>query len=559
MKNPSGSTPDITDKLRGGYYTPSALASWMCRWAVRSRQETILEPSCGDGVFLEAAALRLRGLGCGKSAAARQLCGIELVAVEANKSAARLQRLWGMHAAGSVQCTDFFAWLEKHRTACFDCVVGNPPFIRYQNFPEPSRSRAMQLLEQEGLRANKLTNIWGPFVVGGVSCLKARGRLAMVLPAELLQVSYAAQLRGYLTDRFRSIQILGCNAVFFEDAEQEVVLLLAEEKRAHATKAHACHIELTEAKDLDALLARGPEVGIRGTPKMVNHGTEKWLKYFLSAREISLLRALRETAGVASLGEHARVDVGVVTGRNEFFVVPQGTVLEYELHNHVTSLVARSAQLKGAILARDEWESIAADGQGAYLLSIEAAANGVLGAGPRRYVQLGERRCFHTGYKCSIRAPWYAVPSVWAPDCFLFRQIYDFPRVVLNRARATCTDTIHRLRCDGDAERVAANVYTHLTAASAEVEGRSYGGGVLELEPTEAERLLTPRALTNAMPVAEVDRLVRRGRVADVLAENDRWVLGAGLGLSARECGMLRDIWTKMRDRRLSRRRRPSS
>ena len=84
------------------------------------------------------------------------------------------------------------------------------------------------------------------------------------------------------------------------------------------------------------------------------------------------------------------------------------------------------------------------------------------------------------------------MPSVWEPHGFLFRQVYDFPRMVLNEAGATSTDTIHRVHCMAQPEQVVTNTYTYLTAASAEIEGRSYGGGVLELEPTEAERLLMP-------------------------------------------------------------------
>ncbi len=161
----------------------------------------------------------------------------------------------------------------------------------------------------------------------------------------------------------------------------------------------------------------------------------------------------------------------------------------------------------------------------------------------------------HRGYKCSIRSPWYAVPAVWVPEGFVFRQIHDFPRVVRNEAGATSTDTIHRLRCRVDPELVIANLYTHLTAASAEIEGRSYGGGVLELEPTEAERLLMPARLAASLPLAECDRLVRAGKLGQALAENDRLVLAGQLGLSRADCTALREIWVKMRDRRIARRR----
>ena len=52
-----------TDKLRGGYYTSANVAEWLCAWAIRDANETVLEPSCGDGAFLEAAANRFAAIG----------------------------------------------------------------------------------------------------------------------------------------------------------------------------------------------------------------------------------------------------------------------------------------------------------------------------------------------------------------------------------------------------------------------------------------------------------------------------------------------------------------
>jgi adenine-specific DNA methylase len=41
-------------KLRGGYYTPAPIASFLLRWGINDKTDRdILEPSCGDGVFLE--------------------------------------------------------------------------------------------------------------------------------------------------------------------------------------------------------------------------------------------------------------------------------------------------------------------------------------------------------------------------------------------------------------------------------------------------------------------------------------------------------------------------
>lgn len=548
------------NKLRGGYYTSSEVATWLCAWAIRSPKDCVLEPSCGDGVFLEAATKRFAELGARRPAIARQLAGVEIVAAEADRARVRLQGQLRERADEVVTTGDFFDWWQTSRQPAFNAVVGNPPFIRYQTFPEPHRSLAMALMVDQGLSPNRLTNIWVPFVVAAVASLCPGGRLALVLPAELLQVTYASQLRSFLTDRFGRIDIVACNELFFEKAEQEVVLLLADDLLAAASDANPCRVTMTETRTPSEITSRAPTLVLAAAkPKTIRHGSEKWLKYFLSEKEITFMRALRDAGVTTNLSTHASVDVGVVTGKNEFFVLTNAQVEELGLEGLTAPLVSRSAHLKGARVRKVDWNAMAEAGDRVHLLHLKGNESKPTAA-LAKYIRFGESNEVHKGYKCSIREPWYAVPSVWTPDGFLFRQIYDFPRVVLNQAGATSTDTIHRLTGKKEKpERIIANTYTWLTAASAEIEGRSYGGGVLELEPTEAERLLMPAALNGAMPLAECDKLTRAGRLDDVLEENARIVLMGHMGLSKSDCHVLRDIWVKMRDRRNARRRgRPS-
>lgn len=545
------------NKLRGGYYTAPNIAQWICRWGIRRRVDRILEPSFGDGAFVESAAKRLHELGASPSQVLQQLTGIEIFPGEVRKARSRLSSLLGGPPNGSLQCGDFFRWLARSGDSDYDFAGGNPPFIRYQSIPEPSRSLAMALLQNTGLKPNKLTNIWVPFVVGCVTKLRTGGRLGLVLPAELLQVFYAAQLRSFLIREFETIQIFSCNDLIFEGAEQEVVLLLADGKREVGPKDSSCDISLKESRSAEGILSRPAPVKRRGlkSAKTLDHENEKWLKYFLSKREISFMRALRRAPEIASLAQHASVDVGVVTGKNEFFVLSKAEATSLGLERYVVPIVSKASQLQGARITEADLRSSADGGQKVFLLDLKSGAQGSFSEEVKSYLRRGEEQGYHLGYKCAIRKPWYVVPEAWLPTCFFFRQIYDFPRVVLNRAGATSTDTIHRMRCSENPERLTKNLYNHLIAASAEIEGRSYGGGVLELEPTEAERLLVPRSLGEALPLSEVDRLVRAGRLGEVLAANDRIVLRNGVGLSAADCCLLRGIWEKMRNRRLERRR----
>ena len=347
--------------------------------------------------------------------------------------------------------------------------------------------------------------------------------------------------------------------MFFANAEQEVLLLLAEDAYDCPTSDKSCQITLTQAATVAEILDRpGVELLRRASPKNIKHDSEKWLKYFLSNSEIGLMRTLRESDETTSLKTYANVNVGVVTGKNQFFVLRQSDIDKFDIVGYTIPLVSRSVHLKGAKIDVTDWNRLVHADDRVHLLDLAPLNGTKLTRELALYIKRGELMKVHQTYKCSIRTPWYAVPAVWTPDAFVFRQIYDFPRVVLNYAGVTATDTIHRMKCHTNREKIVANIYTYLTAASAEIEGRSYGGGVLELEPTEVTNLLMPAKLANALPVEECDRLIRQDRLAHVLTENCRLVLRGQLGLSARECSQLKAIWEKMRNRRLSRRRRPA-
>ena len=186
-------------KLRGGYYTPRTIAQFLANWAIQSQSDEILEPSCGDGSLLEAAAKRLLSLGTAPGNVNGQLCAIELYESEAILARARLEAS-GIPSNDVISNADFFSYDDQAWGIIgrqFDVVLGNPPFLRYHAFPEEQRERAFRIMRTAGLSPSKLTNSWVAFLVAASLRLKAHGRLAMIIPAELLQVKYAEQTRAF--------------------------------------------------------------------------------------------------------------------------------------------------------------------------------------------------------------------------------------------------------------------------------------------------------------------------------------------------------------------------
>lgn len=116
-------------------------------------------------------------------------------------------------------------------------------------------------------------------------------------------------------------------------------------------------------------------------------------------------------------------------------------------------------------------------------------------------------------------------------------------------------DQIHRVRfLDGvNGETVTAAYLNSLTFAFAEVTGRSYGGGVLTFEPSEAERLPLPLDGAEQLDLGHFDQLLRKNDIDAVLDITDKVLLREGLGLTVEQTEMLRGIWVKLRDRRINR------
>ena len=253
---------DGYNKLRGGHYTPADIADFIAGWAVRGLEDSILEPSCGDGSFL---ASIQKALTKANNTQLHNVTGVELDSAEAEKS-----KQYGYDVINA----DFFTYFRDsiEGRQLYDVIVGNPPFIRYQNFDEQYRSVAFDLMKKHGFHPNRLTNIWLPFLLLSCEALSDTGRIGMVIPAELFQVDYAAEARDYLSTHFDQLTLLTFRRLVFEDIQQEVVLLLGEKKSDKKG------IRVVELNNLDELNQCGLSCLGKAETKFLDHKRSFFLK-----------------------------------------------------------------------------------------------------------------------------------------------------------------------------------------------------------------------------------------------------------------------------------------
>lgn len=512
-------------KARGAFYTPPEITAFLAGWAIRDADDKVLEPSCGDGAFIAAAAVRYEQLGAPD--ASGRVYGVELEAGEAEKSRTQAP-------TADIRVSSFFDVMPADLPT-MDAVIGNPPYIRYHGFTGDDRKAGLARAAEQGVKLTQLASSWAHFVVHSVAFLPEQGgRLALVLPAELLHTDYAEPVRDFLLERFNSVIVVAFDRNVFDDAQVDAVLLLASDDDNTGMRLIRVHdaaaVTTLDVNPADDAVARAH--------------ARRW-SVTIDADVERIYADLILSDKAVHLGTLASVDIGVVTGNNAFFIMSAKDAKARKLPKKIlTPIVSRAGDIPGLTVKSDE-TSVLID-----LRNKPEPTDANLLA----YLAKGKEDGVSDGYKCRTRKPWYGVPLPRVkPHAFLPYMNHHAPRLIVNAPDAWSTNLIHGVTFfpgHRDVRAIAAAMLSAISWLSSEIEGRAYGGGVLKTETKEAERLLVP-ALTDETEAAllarfdDLDGLVRAGDHAKASAivdeildvDHERYIVA----------------WEVFRSRRLSR------
>jgi adenine-specific DNA methylase len=513
-------------KARGAFFTPQAITDFVASWAIREPTDAVLEPSCGEAAFLLASGRRLQGMSHDRLFQPSQLHGVEIHQDSAYRASTILADS-GLEAA--IQIADFFScepWAK------FDAVVGNPPYVRYQNFSGHARARSLEAALAQGVRLTGLASSWAAFVIHASRFLKPSGRLGLVLPAELLSVKYAAEVRRFLLERFASVRLVMFEERVFPDVLEEVVLLLAE-----GTGGANC-FEVCQAQDLYGL----DRIEAGAWTQYRPDGREKWTSALLSRSSQSTYRTICSNEGFSTLRDWGDIYLGAVTGNNRFFALSRAQANQLRIADEDLIPISPpgARHLRGPSFTLNAWQTL--EDAGARCLLFYPRES--LGEEAARYVGRGESQNVDAAYKCSVRQPWWRVPLVSVPDLFLTYMNHDRPRLVANEAGVQILNSLYGVVLKHGKRGLGRDLLpiaslNSMTLLGAEVVGRAYGGGLLKLEPREADLLPIPSEPL-LKTVAEELRKVKPqliialqqndlGRAVDLV---DRVLLKEALGIS---------------------------
>src|ERR1051325_7790346 len=110
------------------------------------------------------------------------------------------------------------------------------------------------------------------------------------------------------------------------------------------------------------------------------------------------------------------------------------------------------------------------------------------------------------------------------------------------------------MREDFDLNTLIYSFYNSLTLMFTEIDGRFYGGGVLELTPMEYKRLPITYYRIDKSDFRNFQlRFENKASIAEILVSNDEVILKQHLGLSKNEVSSIREIRRKLVERRIFR------
>ncbi len=531
-------------KSRGAFFTPSEITRFMSEWAIRDASEKVLEPSAGDAAFLVAAVQRLQQLNV-NTKTKPTVYGVE---IHEHSAQMAVQRVASVGGNAEIVHSDFFMVTPQ---PVYDAVIGNPPYIRYQDFSGEARARSREAALRAGVALTGLASSWAAFTLHSAMFLRPGGRLALVLPAELLSVNYAAPVRRFLFTHFTDVQLVLFEQQVFPEAEADVVLLLAEGFKQGAAK----HATIHQARNIDDLGTLGQ--GLTWTP---TDPAAKWTSSLIDPKATEPLASLLDNAVFTPLETWGDTTLGIVTGNNKYFTLSPARAKELGLRSKELLRLSPpgSTHLRGLALTEAMMEQLGDKGQATYLFyPAEKPSDQALA-----YIEDGHRTGVDTAYKCRIRKIWHKVPLVPPADLFLTCMNADTARLCANEAKARYLNSVHGVFLKSDFRELGSELLpvaslNSVTLLHAEMVGRAYGGGILKIEPKEADRWAMPspdlisehaNELRRLKPL--VAQLLEAGRLVDAVALVDHILFSNSKELSTNQLNSIRQAREVLAQRR---------
>jgi hypothetical protein len=469
-------------KLIGAFYTPFDVSEILCNWAVRSSGNFILEPSFGGCNFLEAAKNRL--ISYGATEPSRKLFGCDID----QKAFGFLKEKIGIREKHRQFINEDFLKLKPSDflNGKFDVIIGNPPYISLPNMSKKQKHYALSALEDYGYSLPPRSSLWAYFIVHSLNFLKRGGRMAWVLPGSLLFADYAKFLKKLLEKKFKRVLAVqvGMRLFLSKGSDESTIILLCDGFDEEETQSVMEFGFASTLNELEDLLSSWNSPTWKRKPCDSKPG-------LLLMDEVSrnFFEIVLSDQNTFTLGKFAKVSIGIVTGANAFFIINKSEAIKHNLpESGIKKILPKFHFCRGLTLTSEDIKNACDADERCFLVDTSnMKKDDIL----FHYIEKFPEKMKEKNRTFKKRALWHRPDDNKIPDAFYPYMHNVGPRLVLNKAGINCTNTIHRVFFQPGIEEhqkklITISLITTFSQLSAEIEGRSYGSGVLKHEPGEA-------------------------------------------------------------------------
>jgi len=525
--------PEVERHRLGQYYTPPPIIELITELCVKSANDKVLDPACGSGGFLVKAYHKLKDLKKKENPFADddklheeilgQLYGIDINPFPAQLSSINLavRNLKVTSRNINLVVSDFFK--VKPSTGIIpnelDVVVANPPYTRQEEMEYKDQIREEALTYSDGSKIDigAQAGIYAYFFTHSAKFLKKSGRMGYITSNTWLDVSFGEGLKQFFLQHFRLLAIVEFDAAVFGAALVNTCVSIVEKeedakKRLNNTVRFVRIKKPTDIREIVSIITSVDKNQEDEQSKVVTKVQEtlqpeqRWGKYL---RAPPIYFKIISSPNIIRLNSLAELKRGFVTGFNDFFILDKEKVKLWKIEpDYLKPIVSSIREIKSVSITKKDISQ--------WVLMAHEQKEDLKNKNVLKYLEHGEEMEVSTKHgttiasssivgvnnlkTCKQRKNWYDLGTHRPPPIIAPYLMWDRVIFAHNRADALAPNTLHFVYpfVEEDTQYLLGVLNSTLTALLLEIEGRSYGGGVLKMEAYEMATLpiINPKSIS---------------------------------------------------------------